>query len=481
MTFARRVALVLVAIAARGQNAVKIVDQYISAAGGAKALARIQTLHIEGTFTGADGRPGTFAFYTKLPNRYYTELAAGGKSLVEAYNGRSAWREDGAVATCIGLESRQLEAAGQYYNTRPLNPRTNKLALAGRAQVRGQDAWQIEVTAANGVKRQVYFDAATHLIVEERATFGGMEQAMLYDDYRTVAGVKLPHRIELHRGGDTFRIAVTRADVNGDVGEGVFDFPTRSQARLPDLKALFRKIEDNQRAIQKIKENYTGTRTEEESDYDGNGRVKKVATSQYTFFYLDGEEVSTLVAKDGQPLSDEQQRKENERARKRVEELQKREARKEASDNDAPGIGVFLRACRFVNPRRERYRGQDALVFDFEPNPEFKPRRLAERLAQRLAGVVWVDEKALSVARLEAYLVGDMTIAGGLLARVQKGTRLVLEQGFINNEAWLPTYAEAQGGVRLLMLKGFTIQEVTRYSDYKKFNVETRSVVGKAR
>jgi len=49
-----------------------------------------------------------------------------------------------------------------------------------------------------------------------------------------------------------------------------------------------------------------------------------------------------------------------------------------------------------------------------------------------------VDEKAHQVARLEAYFVGDVKIAGGLLANLQKGTSFVFEQAFVNNEVWLP-------------------------------------------
>jgi hypothetical protein len=336
------------------------------------------------------------------------------------------------------------------------------------------------------MKREVYFDAATHLIVEEQAAIGGVEEAMLYSDYRSVDAVQLPYRIELRRGNDTYQVAVTRAAVNGAIPERVFDFPTKSQVQLPDLNALFKKIDENQKTLQKIMENYAGTRTEEEAEYDGSGKVKKVETNQYTFFYLNGDEVSTLVQKDGKPLSEAEQKKENEKTRKRIEDLQKREAKKEKDQaqgkeekNSDPGIEVFLRASLFRNPRRERFRGQDVLVFDFEPNPEFKPHKLAETVVQKLAGVVWIDEKALSVARLEAYFVGDMKIGGGLLANLQKGTSFVLEQAFINNEVWLPTYEEAHVGARVLLLKGFKVREVTRYSDYQRFNVQSLATIGK--
>ena len=49
----------------------------------------------------------------------------------------------------------------------------------------------------------------------------------------------------------------------------------------------------------------------------------------------------------------------------------------------------------------------------------------------------------------------------------------------MNNEVWLPTYEEAHVGVRVLLVKGFKVNAVTRYSDYKRFNVETLSTIGK--
>jgi hypothetical protein len=251
---------------------------------------------------------------------------------------------------------------------------------------------------------------------------------------------------------------------------------------LPDLKALFKEIDDNQKAIDKIKENYTGTRAEEETEYDKSGKVTKREAKEYTFFYLNGDEISTLIGKDGKPLGEEEQKKENEKTQKEIREHEKKDAKdqeKAKKDDDDPGIEVFLRACQFVNPRRERFRGQDVLVFDFEPNPEFKPHKLAEKLVQKLAGVVWIDEKSHDVARLEAYFVGDFKLAAGMVANLQKGTSFVFEQAFTNNEVWLPTYAEVHVGVRVLLVKGFKVNAVIRYSDYRRFNVESISTVGK--
>jgi hypothetical protein len=474
-------------IPVRAQHATKIVDQYIKAEGGSKTLSKVNTLMLEGTFaSGANEKAGTYTVITKQQNRYYSEIVDGDRISIEAYNGKSAWHQKaGELGTLVGPEGAQLEAAGQYYNSRLVNAKKNKLGLAfiGHAQVRGKDALQIEATTSAGVEREIFFDPQTHLIVKETATIGGIDEQILYDDYRAQDGVKVPFKIELHRENDVYDIAVTRAVVNGTVGERVFDFPKKSQVQLPDLKALFKEIDDNQKAIDKIKENYTGTRAEEETEYDKTGKVTKREAKEYTFFYLGGDEISTLISKDDKPLGEEEQKKENDKTQKEIRRHKaKRDAKEKGNgkkDDEDPSIELFLRACQFVNPRRERFRGQDVLVFDFEPNPEFKAHKLAEKVVQKLAGVIWIDEKSHDVARLEAYFVGDFKLAAGMLANLQKGTSFVFEQGFINNEVWLPTYAEIHVGVRVLLVKGFKVSAVTRYSDYKRFNVESISTVGK--
>ena len=75
--------------------------------------------------------------------------------------------------------------------------------------------------------------------------------------------------------------------------------------------------------------------------------------------------------------------------------------------------------------------------------------------------------------------VGDFHLGGGILASIQQGTSFVFEQAYLNNEVWLPTYEEAHVGARVLLVKGFKLNAITRYTDYKRFNVETLNSIGK--
>ena len=157
---------------AHGQEPAKVVEQYVKAAGGSQALSRVRTLSLEGTFTTDDSRSGTFTLDTKLPNRYYMELLVGEQKL----------------GTLVGSDGMQLEAAAQYYTSRLVNPKKEKIALAfvSHAQVRGKDALEVELTSVTGMKRHVFFDPQTHLIAKEAATIGGVQEEILYDDYRPV-------------------------------------------------------------------------------------------------------------------------------------------------------------------------------------------------------------------------------------------------------------------------------------------------------
>jgi len=481
------------------QDANKVLDAAIKASGGSSKLRKVLTLSLEGTVTRqSDSKSGTYTFSVKSPNRYYTEFTFAAQPEILAYNGKSAWRENstGEIGTLLGPEALEMEAAAQLQNSHLLDRKKNKVAavFSGSSQINGRDAVEVQLTTQTGIKRSLFFDTQTHLLVKESGNLGGQNQETSYDDYGTEDGIQVAHKLEIRRGAENYRITINRVAVNQTIGERTFDFPVKSQVQLPDLKKLFQEIDANQKAIDKRRQNYSGRRSEEETEIEKNGSVKKREFREFTFFYLDGEEVSTLVAKETKPLSQPEQDKENEHTRKRIEEIQKQHSKKEAKeakaekkkeedakgkDEDDPGIEIFLRVCQFVNPRHERFRGQDVLVFDFEPNPEYKAHSLAEGIVQKLAGVVWVDEKAHQVVRIEGYFVGDAKIAGGLLVNLQKGSSFIDEQAFVNNEVWLPTYQEAHIGARVLLLKGFKVNEVTRYSDYKKFNVETLNTVSK--
>jgi len=462
-----------------GQTPEKVVEAYLRAAGGAKAVGQIRDATIAGSLADESGKTGSFSLITKAPNRYYLEIIDGPDRAVEAYNGMSAWGQDGeGLRTFTGAPAREAEAAGRYWNGRLVDAKKAKIAMqwAGMEKVRGRDAVHVKLTLGAGLARDVFFDSASHLVVRESGPSGQFD----YDDFRAVNGVQMPYHIELRRSGHTYQVNVTRAEINGKVEDATFDFPRAGANPVPDVKSLIVEVSKNQKAIEALMKEYTCHLTTQEDSVDGKGQVTKKTVKEFEVFYVAGEEVRRLIAKDGKPLGDSEKKKEDERFNKEFEKLQKHAAeiaadpkkqKKEQEKQDAE-LSDFLRTLRFSNARRERFRGQDVIAVDFGPNPEYKPKKAIENIIQKVAGVVWIDEKARDVARLEAHFADSAKVGLGILGAVEKGSSFVFEQSRVNDEVWLPTYTEIHVAGRLLVVK-LKANEIDRYTDYKKFRAES--------
>jgi hypothetical protein len=256
--------------------------------------------------------------------------------------------------------------------------------------------------------------------------------------------------------------------------------PAQDNRPLPDIPTLLRDINKNQRVLEEIRKLYTCHLSEKEDKVDSNGQVKSSTVKEYDVFYVGDEEVRHLLAKDGKPLEDAERKKEDERFDKEFDKQKKKQAElandpqkqaKQEAEEEAE-LSDFLRAERFTNPRRELFHRKEVIAFDFSGDPDFKARKAIDRIIQKLKGVMWVDEQAREIVRLEARFDESAKVGAGLVASVHKGSNFVFEQERINEEIWMPTYIEVHVDARVFVFK-VKQDAVDRYSDYKKFRVGT--------
>jgi hypothetical protein len=253
---------------------------------------------------------------------------------------------------------------------------------------------------------------------------------------------------------------------------------------LPDTAALLKEVLENLDKVETAREDYTATKIETQREVDGNGRVKKTVEKAFHTFYLSGRRVEKLVAENGQPLSAAALAREEARIARIIRENEERrlsgraeagrKKREARESKEEPTAERILRLCRFVNGRREMFRGREVLAYDFEPRPDAKGEGRVDSWIQKVSGKVWIDEAARHFLRLEARLTDSLKVAGGLFASVHKGSTFALEQELVRGEIWLPTLGEVNMSARFL-IKGFRTNQTTRFTDYRKFGVETSS------
>ncbi len=466
----------------RAQSADKILKDYVKAVGGEKKLKAIKNLTAVGEVRDtANGQTGSFMLETRTPDSFYLEMTGEGLAWSEGFNGNSGWEQKagGSPSTLTGWRSAQLRATAFYWSDhfQNLSKIGAQAALAGQEMIDRNTLNALEITTRAGVHRKFLFDAKSGVLVKEIEEGDGAEEETLFSDYRPVDGVLEPFHLVIQMSGRTFEVTMREARHNVQMDGRIFAFPEETSAPLPDPTELFREVDKNQKQLDLLRKNYTYTADESELVTDDKGKTREKEARRYEVFYLGSEEVDRLVAKQGKPLTDEEKKKEDERIDKiykKYEEKKKKEAngaetpKKDEEDGDVE-IKDFLRASEFVNARRERFDGQEMIVFDFQPRPDFKPHNLNERLVQTLSGVIWIDENAKEVVRLEARTNDNFKIGGGLAVSLQKGMYLAFEQEYVHDEVWLPSYAEIHLSARALLFVHFKGDVIDRFTNYKKF------------
>ena len=147
--------------------------------------------------------------------------------------------------------------------------------------------------------------------------------------------------------------------------------------------------------------------------------------------------------------------------KRRVDKFGKR------SRERAEMVDAIRDAFLFTWQGREASNGRVLVRLLFEPNPAFKPRSRNTEMFRHARAVVWVDETAAQMVRIEAEVATDISIGGGILGKIYRGGRFVLEQSQVADGVWFPVRYEYNFSGRKFFF-GFELHELTLASGYRR-------------
>ena len=130
-------------------------------------------------------------------------------------------------------------------------------------------------------------------------------------------------------------------------------------------------------------------------------------------------------------------------------------------------IGAIPEAFRVTWLGRESRNGRMLAKLRLDPNPDFKPRSRNMHLMTHVRAVLWVEEKQAQVVRIEAEIAEDIPVGGGVLGKVYKGGRFVLEQVEVAEGVWLPSLYDFNFDGRKFIFP-FAVKEITEVRDYRR-------------
>ena len=253
------------------------------------------------------------------------------------------------------------------------------------------------------------------------------------------------------------------------------------------IRELLRRVAEKDLENEKRLRDYTYIQREEEHKLDGRGKVNKIESRTSEVVVVYGEQVERLIAKDDKPLSADETRKEEERIQKITDkrknesdsDRRKRVEKEEKSREDGRKFVLEIAdAYNFRLASSDAPEGRETWVLDADPRPGYQPKSREAKMLPKLKGRIWIDKADMQWTKFDVTTID--TISFGLfLARIHKGTRIVVEATRVNDEVWLPKHVALHVDVRLALLKNYNEDVEQTFRDYKKFRTDTKiTVVG---
>lgn len=471
-----------------------ILKQAEKAHGGKKNLTKINSYSKRGLITRLkDGMEGEIRIQAVKPIFYHTFIQIEGFENESGFNGKSAWTRDSreGLQTLVGDASRDFQAESNFRNNIWLNYKKekSKIVAGGKADVSGKPANVVFLTNTDGVRTKLFFDAATNLLIREEIPFGAGVRIFDYSDYRLLNNVKEAFRVRADFGDkEIYEIEFDQIELNQKIAAKTFDFPNLTNEPLPDITALLKDLQANEERVENLLENYSYTQKTSQRELDKGGILQEKESETVQLSFYKGFRIRRKIEKNGKPLSESDQKNEDRSVEKRVEEIEKKIKKEEAKnaqqsqsgppeeDGRRVSLAEILRASNLVNPRRERLKGRDVIVFDFEPNPNFdyKNAKSILKFFGKTAGAIWVDVDKKQVIRIEAVLADSFKYGGGLLFKIKEGASFEQQNELVNDEIWLPAVTNINLSAKALLFKGINLNVLVKASNYSKFQTEVK-------
>jgi hypothetical protein len=228
---------VLLASLARADRADDLARLHLEVTGGAQRVAALKAFRATGTVQ-MDGGQVRFLLIAARPNLVRLESEAGGRAMVQAYDGvEPPWEYDTGMSPPRSRDmpdaaAKRIMADAEFDD--PLiagKARGFVFDFAGETEVEGRRFFRLLVTYRLTETFSMLLDPETYLIAyrtETHVSGGGRQREIVthYDRYLPVDGVLLPHQITTATDGVVTQVmTIDRIDANPPVTIDTFSRP----------------------------------------------------------------------------------------------------------------------------------------------------------------------------------------------------------------------------------------------------------------
>lgn len=214
------------------------------------------------------------------------------------------------------------------------------------------------------------------------------------------------------------------------------------------------------------RDHYTYVERDEDRRLDSLGNVRSENVDVTRIILVNGAHFEQLMEHNGKLPSVKEQRKSDEDLEKLKHETpDERAARLRKDQENRSFLRDLLEAFDFHLIGEEIVGGRPAYVLQATPHTGYRAQGKYGKMFSKVEGKLWIDKQDFGWIKVDGEVTQSFSM-GLFVARVQRGSHIIMEQTCVGDAVWVPKHFEMRASARILFLKSLDIERILTYSEY---------------
>ena len=179
-------------------------------------------------------------------------------------------------------------------------------------------------------------------------------------------------------------------------------------------------------------------------------------------------EIDRLEYVNGQPITEEQQKQEEQRILNLVHSPDRQKKRQRAQAEDSDQTTRMFKVLPDALTVRYGQRNGDLVELLFEPNPNYHAWSREAIVFHEMEGRIWINTRDNRLAEIEGHLRRTVKFGGGLLGYLDKGGEFTVQQAEVAPGHWEVTFLHVNMHGKILFLRTISEQQHEVRTDYRQ-------------
>jgi len=215
------------------------------------------------------------------------------------------------------------------------------------------------------------------------------------------------------------------------------------------------------------RDHYTYMERDEDRRLNSQGQMKSENVDVSRMIVVNGARFEQLIERNGQlPSVKEQKKSDDDLDKLKHETADEQTARLRKKQDNRAFLRDVVEAFDFRLIDEEMVDGRPAYVLQATPHPGYHAHGKYAKMLSRVEGKLWVDKQDFGWIKVDGEVTQSFSM-GLFVARVERGSHIILEQACVGDAVWVPKRLEIRATARILFLKSLDIERILTYSDYR--------------